>query len=291
MPSVGEYSKLRFYFWIVYRAISETRKDLSTSGVSTPQELLRHFKFNTKKPVELSKAREIYEESLRLVEKHIEHGNRVWVPVFWQYITFTAQFQRFIPRLICLHFVVYFVCIFTQAFASVQRKFQRTFRLSRCSASRTFRRLWSCRAAWTASSAKPAMISAFTPNSGIFLFFVGRWGLRQTIDSDRTLVNATTLSIRRGASVRCRSTVFFLPPTRMGLTRRWVGILDDFILGIYYVFLCRKSSKSGRSKHAYRFFVLKVIFSFQSIPVCLVFILLFSINRINKFIKILLSLL
>jgi hypothetical protein len=35
---------------------------------------LRHFKFAAKKPTELSRAREIYEESLRLIAKHVELG-------------------------------------------------------------------------------------------------------------------------------------------------------------------------------------------------------------------------
>lgn len=52
----------------------ETKEDLKKSGVSTPQDLLRHFKFTSQKPIELTKAREIYEESLRLLQRHIETG-------------------------------------------------------------------------------------------------------------------------------------------------------------------------------------------------------------------------
>uniref|UniRef100_A0A7E4WD61 Peroxidase n=1 Tax=Panagrellus redivivus TaxID=6233 RepID=A0A7E4WD61_PANRE len=60
----------------INRAIEGTQADLKR-GVTSAAELLRHFKFATKKPTELSKAREIYEESLRLVEKHVEHGLRL----------------------------------------------------------------------------------------------------------------------------------------------------------------------------------------------------------------------
>lgn len=49
-------------------------KDDFKKGVTSPQDLLRHFKFNAKKPVELIRAREIYEETLRLIEKHVELG-------------------------------------------------------------------------------------------------------------------------------------------------------------------------------------------------------------------------
>uniref|UniRef100_A0A914YB12 Ig-like domain-containing protein n=1 Tax=Panagrolaimus superbus TaxID=310955 RepID=A0A914YB12_9BILA len=57
------------------QAIANTQTDLK-KGVTSPDELLRHFKFALKRPTELSRAREIYEESLRLVEKHVEHGLR-----------------------------------------------------------------------------------------------------------------------------------------------------------------------------------------------------------------------
>lgn len=59
---------------IIIRAIIKTKEELKR-GVNSPQELLRHFKFVGKQqPTELSRAREIYEESLRLVKKHVELG-------------------------------------------------------------------------------------------------------------------------------------------------------------------------------------------------------------------------
>ncbi|KAE9547992.1 hypothetical protein FO519_008799, partial [Halicephalobus sp. NKZ332] len=57
----------------VDRAIQKTKDDLKR-GVTNPYDLLRHFKFASQKPVELTRAREIYEESLRLIEKHVELG-------------------------------------------------------------------------------------------------------------------------------------------------------------------------------------------------------------------------
>lgn len=57
-----------------HRAIQNTQEELKR-GVRNPYELLRHFKFTTKKPVELTRAREIYEESLRLIAKHVELGS------------------------------------------------------------------------------------------------------------------------------------------------------------------------------------------------------------------------
>ncbi|KAI3413184.1 hypothetical protein GPALN_010685 [Globodera pallida] len=54
------------------RAISKTNEELK---ISSPQDLLKHFKFVGKRPaIQLSRAREIYEESLRLIEKHVELG-------------------------------------------------------------------------------------------------------------------------------------------------------------------------------------------------------------------------
>ncbi|KAF7638230.1 hypothetical protein Mgra_00002202 [Meloidogyne graminicola] len=58
----------------IERAIIKTKEELKY-GINSPQDLLKHFKFIRKQqPTELSKAREIYEESLRLIEKHIELG-------------------------------------------------------------------------------------------------------------------------------------------------------------------------------------------------------------------------
>lgn len=49
-------------------------KEEFNKGITSPSDLLRHFQFNAKKPVELARAREIYEETLRLIEKHVELG-------------------------------------------------------------------------------------------------------------------------------------------------------------------------------------------------------------------------
>ncbi|KAI6185441.1 Leucine-rich repeat and Immunoglobulin I-set and heme peroxidase domain containing protein [Aphelenchoides besseyi] len=59
----------------IERAVAETKEDLRGS-VQDPGQLMRHFQFAIKRPVELTKAREIYEESLRLIEKHVERGLR-----------------------------------------------------------------------------------------------------------------------------------------------------------------------------------------------------------------------
>lgn len=55
--------------------MAKTKDDLRGS-VQDPGQLMRHFHFAIKRPVELTKAREIYEESLRLIEKHVEQGLR-----------------------------------------------------------------------------------------------------------------------------------------------------------------------------------------------------------------------
>uniref|UniRef100_A0A1I8B0B9 Ig-like domain-containing protein n=1 Tax=Meloidogyne hapla TaxID=6305 RepID=A0A1I8B0B9_MELHA len=56
----------------IERAIIKTKEELK---INSPKDLLKHFKFIGKQqPTELSKSREIYEESLRLIEKHVELG-------------------------------------------------------------------------------------------------------------------------------------------------------------------------------------------------------------------------
>ena len=56
------------------RAILKTKEELN-KGIKSPVELLKHFRFAGKQqPIELSRAREIYEESLKLIEKHVELG-------------------------------------------------------------------------------------------------------------------------------------------------------------------------------------------------------------------------
>ncbi|CAJ0954735.1 unnamed protein product, partial [Mesorhabditis belari] len=59
----------------VNRAIASTRTQLVQDGVRSTGDLKRLFKFTIpKQAVELSKAREIYEESIRLVQSHVERG-------------------------------------------------------------------------------------------------------------------------------------------------------------------------------------------------------------------------
>ncbi|VDO30637.1 unnamed protein product [Onchocerca flexuosa] len=53
-------------------AIEQTRENFSK--ITTPQELLRWFQFSFPQTIELSRAREIYEESIRLIQKHVEKG-------------------------------------------------------------------------------------------------------------------------------------------------------------------------------------------------------------------------
>uniref|UniRef100_A0A8R1Y256 Peroxidase n=1 Tax=Onchocerca volvulus TaxID=6282 RepID=A0A8R1Y256_ONCVO len=53
-------------------AIEQTREKLSK--ITTPHELLRWFQFSFPQTIELSRAREIYEESIRLIQKHVEKG-------------------------------------------------------------------------------------------------------------------------------------------------------------------------------------------------------------------------
>ncbi|VDO24035.1 unnamed protein product [Brugia timori] len=53
-------------------AIEQTREKLSK--ITNPHELLRWFQFSFPQAIELSRAREIYEESIRLIQKHVEKG-------------------------------------------------------------------------------------------------------------------------------------------------------------------------------------------------------------------------
>ncbi|MCP9264611.1 Peroxidasin [Dirofilaria immitis] len=53
-------------------AIEQTREKLSK--ITTPDELLRWFQFSFPQTIELNRAREIYEESIRLIQKHVEKG-------------------------------------------------------------------------------------------------------------------------------------------------------------------------------------------------------------------------
>ncbi|KAL3985804.1 Immunoglobulin I-set domain family protein [Acanthocheilonema viteae] len=53
-------------------AIEQTREKLSK--ITNPHELLRWFQFSFPQTIELSRAREIYEESIRLIQKHVEKG-------------------------------------------------------------------------------------------------------------------------------------------------------------------------------------------------------------------------
>jgi peroxidase len=62
-----------YHINLFFRAEAQTKVDLRGS-VTDPGQLMRHFHFAIKRPVELTKAREIYEESLRLIEKHVEQG-------------------------------------------------------------------------------------------------------------------------------------------------------------------------------------------------------------------------
>ncbi|CAI2353571.1 unnamed protein product [Caenorhabditis sp. 36 PRJEB53466] len=59
----------------VENAVEKTRKQLTQDRVTNTNDLKRLFRFSTpKQAVELSKAREIYEESVRLVREHVEKG-------------------------------------------------------------------------------------------------------------------------------------------------------------------------------------------------------------------------
>uniref|UniRef100_A0A158PK24 Ig-like domain-containing protein n=1 Tax=Angiostrongylus costaricensis TaxID=334426 RepID=A0A158PK24_ANGCS len=59
----------------VDRAVDSTRLQLSQERVSDPEDLKRLFRFSIPaRAVELSKARDIYEESVRLVQEHIQRG-------------------------------------------------------------------------------------------------------------------------------------------------------------------------------------------------------------------------
>uniref|UniRef100_A0A0N4ZT87 Peroxidasin n=1 Tax=Parastrongyloides trichosuri TaxID=131310 RepID=A0A0N4ZT87_PARTI len=60
----------------VDRAIAETQRDLKYS-MTDPRNLIKLFKFAAPRATEITKAREIYEESLRLIEKHVEDGLRL----------------------------------------------------------------------------------------------------------------------------------------------------------------------------------------------------------------------
>ncbi|KAE9418760.1 hypothetical protein Angca_003374 [Angiostrongylus cantonensis] len=59
----------------VDRALDNTRLQLSQERVSDPEDLKRLFRFSIPaRAIELSKARDIYEESVRLVQEHIQRG-------------------------------------------------------------------------------------------------------------------------------------------------------------------------------------------------------------------------
>ncbi|CAI5450314.1 unnamed protein product [Caenorhabditis angaria] len=59
----------------VEQALEKTRKQAKIQEVTKSQDLKRLFRFSVpSQAVELSKAREIYEESVRLVREHVEHG-------------------------------------------------------------------------------------------------------------------------------------------------------------------------------------------------------------------------
>ncbi|VDK40318.1 unnamed protein product, partial [Anisakis simplex] len=51
-------------------ALDETHKRLSKT--TSPRELMQWIRFSLPYSVELNRAREIYEESIRLVQKHVE---------------------------------------------------------------------------------------------------------------------------------------------------------------------------------------------------------------------------
>jgi len=71
--NIERFFKERNFLIKIFRSILKTEEEL----VNSPKDLLKHFKFIGKQqPTELSKAREIYEESLRLIEKHVELGNK-----------------------------------------------------------------------------------------------------------------------------------------------------------------------------------------------------------------------
>ena len=61
----------------IERSIAKTTETLRGGSVQDPGQLLRHFQFAVRRPVALTKAREIYEESLRLIERHVERGLRL----------------------------------------------------------------------------------------------------------------------------------------------------------------------------------------------------------------------
>ncbi|VDO52921.1 unnamed protein product [Haemonchus placei] len=62
----------------IFRAVDNTRVQLSQDRVSDPEDLKRLFRFSIPaQAVELSKARDIYEESVRLVHEHIQRGLRL----------------------------------------------------------------------------------------------------------------------------------------------------------------------------------------------------------------------
>uniref|UniRef100_A0A0K0FL11 Peroxidasin-like protein (inferred by orthology to a human protein) n=1 Tax=Strongyloides venezuelensis TaxID=75913 RepID=A0A0K0FL11_STRVS len=60
----------------VDKAIAETQRDLKYS-MTNPHTLIKLFKFAAPRALEITKAREVYEESLRLIEKHVEDGLRL----------------------------------------------------------------------------------------------------------------------------------------------------------------------------------------------------------------------
>lgn len=60
----------------LFRAINSTKSDLTQEGVRSVGDLRKLFRFAMPaQATELTKAREIYEESFRLVNAHVDKGN------------------------------------------------------------------------------------------------------------------------------------------------------------------------------------------------------------------------
>ncbi|KAK0411598.1 hypothetical protein QR680_005736 [Steinernema hermaphroditum] len=61
----------------VDRAIQNTKAEIRSAKVTSPHDLMRLFKFAVPRTSDLTRSREVYEESLRLIQKHVQQGLRL----------------------------------------------------------------------------------------------------------------------------------------------------------------------------------------------------------------------
>ena len=98
---------LPFITETVFREVANTKTRLSQEAVTDPNDLKRLFRFSVPThAVELSKAREIYEESIRLVHEHVQKGrelsNTKYNPTQDYVYLLTSWLPMYLMKLSCL---------------------------------------------------------------------------------------------------------------------------------------------------------------------------------------------